>query len=39
MKPYSLVLLAAVLLASVQAHGQGLLSIGQRSDYSMKLHR
>jgi hypothetical protein len=33
MKPFSHVIFAAALLASAQARGQGLLSIGQRSDF------
>jgi hypothetical protein len=33
MKPFSALVLAAVLLTAASAHGQGLLSIGQRSDY------
>jgi len=33
MKPYFALLLAAVALAVPPAHGQGLLSIGQKSDY------
>src|SRR5215213_3208801 len=34
MKPFSAVLLSAVLLAAAPARGQGLLAIGERSDYS-----
>lgn len=34
MKPFSALLLSVVLLAAVPAHGQGLLAIGERSDYS-----
>jgi len=34
MKPFSALLLSAVLLAAAPAHGQGMLAIGERSDYS-----
>lgn len=33
MKPFTALLLAGVLLAAAPAHGQGLLAIGQQSDY------